>query len=106
MKLTDFKILSFDCYGTLIDWESGLFSALQPLVAKASLANPDRPFECCPRAWRTLFSLSSNDPESISSGAARAAWRAAIFVNSLSPALVPLRTRSFEDGSHLRRSLT
>ena len=24
MKLTDFKVLSFDCYGTLIDWEYGL----------------------------------------------------------------------------------
>ena len=22
-KLTDFKALTFDCYGTLIDWESG-----------------------------------------------------------------------------------
>jgi 2-haloacid dehalogenase len=32
MKLTDFKVLSFDCYGTLIDWESGLWAALQPLI--------------------------------------------------------------------------
>ena len=24
MKLTDFDALSFDCYGTLIDWETGL----------------------------------------------------------------------------------
>ena len=24
MRLTDFKALSFDCYGTLIDWEGGL----------------------------------------------------------------------------------
>ena len=36
MKLTDFRVLTFDCYGTLIDWESGLSSALQPLVAKAT----------------------------------------------------------------------
>ena len=35
MKLTDFKVLTFDCYGTLIDWESGLESALAPLVARA-----------------------------------------------------------------------
>ncbi|MCU4179126.1 haloacid dehalogenase type II [Bosea sp. BH3] len=34
MKLTDFKALTFDCYGTLIDWESGMVAALQPLVAK------------------------------------------------------------------------
>ena len=24
MQLTDFEALSFDCYGTLIDWEAGL----------------------------------------------------------------------------------
>src|SRR6516165_10886249 len=31
MRLTDFKVLTFDCYGTLIDWETGLLAALQPL---------------------------------------------------------------------------
>ena len=34
MRLTDFKVLTFDCYGTLIDWESGMFEALKQLVAK------------------------------------------------------------------------
>ena len=24
MRLTDFDVLTFDCYGTLIDWESGI----------------------------------------------------------------------------------
>jgi 2-haloacid dehalogenase len=33
MKLTDFKALTFDCYGTLIDWETGIWNALQPLAA-------------------------------------------------------------------------
>jgi 2-haloalkanoic acid dehalogenase type II len=28
MKLTDFDALSFDCYGTLIDWEAGLSAGL------------------------------------------------------------------------------
>jgi 2-haloalkanoic acid dehalogenase type II len=28
--LTDFKALSFDCYGTLIDWELGIFNCAQP----------------------------------------------------------------------------
>ena len=28
MLLTDFKVLTFDCYGTLIDWESGMVEAL------------------------------------------------------------------------------
>ena len=32
MKLTDFKALTFDCYGTLIDWESGMVEALKPLT--------------------------------------------------------------------------
>jgi len=35
MRLGDFTVLSFDCYGTLIDWESGIVQALQPLVAKS-----------------------------------------------------------------------
>jgi 2-haloalkanoic acid dehalogenase type II len=34
MRLGDFKVLTFDCYGTLIDWESGLFEALKPLSAR------------------------------------------------------------------------
>jgi 2-haloacid dehalogenase len=34
-KLTDFKALTFDCYGTLIDWESGMIEALKPLSSKA-----------------------------------------------------------------------
>jgi len=31
-RLTDFKVLTFDCYGTLIDWETGIWDALQPLI--------------------------------------------------------------------------
>jgi len=38
MKLTDFKVLSFDCYGTLIDWETGIWAALQPLLAAGGLS--------------------------------------------------------------------
>ncbi|TPL79148.1 haloacid dehalogenase type II [Mesorhizobium sp. B2-3-13] len=34
MKLTDFKALTFDCYGTLIDWESGMIEALKPLTGR------------------------------------------------------------------------
>ena len=32
MKLKDFKVLTFDCYGTLIDWETGMTDALAPLT--------------------------------------------------------------------------
>jgi 2-haloalkanoic acid dehalogenase type II len=35
MRLADFDALTFDCYGTLIDWESGIFAALQPLIEKS-----------------------------------------------------------------------
>ena len=35
MRLSDFRILSFDCYGTLIDWESGMIESLAPLVARS-----------------------------------------------------------------------
>ena len=35
-KLTHFEALTFDCYGTLIDWESGMIEALKPLTSKAS----------------------------------------------------------------------
>ncbi len=36
MKLTDFKALTFDVYGTLIDWETGIMNGLKPLTDKVS----------------------------------------------------------------------
>jgi 2-haloacid dehalogenase len=30
VKLSDFDALSFDCYGTLIDWEAGIAAVLEP----------------------------------------------------------------------------
>ncbi|HXW18969.1 MAG TPA: haloacid dehalogenase type II [Roseiarcus sp.] len=35
MSLSDFEALSFDCYGTLIDWETGIIEALKPLSERA-----------------------------------------------------------------------
>ena len=35
MQLTDFNVLTFDCYGTLIDWESGLLESLRPLTSRS-----------------------------------------------------------------------
>jgi 2-haloacid dehalogenase len=35
MRLNDFSVLSFDCYGTLIDWESGIAAALGPWLERA-----------------------------------------------------------------------
>ena len=42
MKLTDFKVLTFDCYGTLIDWETGIFNALSPLIDRVGNASLGR----------------------------------------------------------------
>lgn len=36
MKLTDFKALTFDVYGTLIDWETGMVNGLKPLTDRVS----------------------------------------------------------------------
>ncbi|KAF7324750.1 hypothetical protein MKEN_00516800 [Mycena kentingensis (nom. inval.)] len=33
-KLTDYDVIIYDCYGTLCDWESGIYDALQPLLAR------------------------------------------------------------------------
>ena len=30
----DFEVISFDCYGTLVDWESSMISFLQPLIQR------------------------------------------------------------------------
>jgi 2-haloalkanoic acid dehalogenase type II len=36
MRLSDFRILTFDTYGTLIDWERGISTALEPLMARGT----------------------------------------------------------------------
>lgn len=33
LNFDDFEVLTFDCYGTLIDWESGIAEALRPILA-------------------------------------------------------------------------
>lgn len=33
LDFSQFQVMTFDCYGTLIDWETGIFSALCPLLA-------------------------------------------------------------------------
>lgn len=37
-----FEAMSFDCYGTLIDWETGLANALRPWAARNGLALDDQ----------------------------------------------------------------
>ncbi|KAG6807105.1 hypothetical protein H0H92_008788, partial [Tricholoma furcatifolium] len=38
-KLTDFKYMIYDVYGTLADWETGLYNALRPLLSRFSSAS-------------------------------------------------------------------
>lgn len=33
LNFDQFEVLTFDCYGTLIDWESGIWAALRPVLA-------------------------------------------------------------------------
>ncbi len=41
-----FEVLTFDCYGTLIDWETGLWDALGPILADHRVTvSPDRALE-------------------------------------------------------------
>ena len=42
-QLTEYKVLTFDCYGTLIDWETGIWDALQPLLLANHRSDVTRP---------------------------------------------------------------
>jgi 2-haloacid dehalogenase len=37
VKLSHFEALSFDCYGTLIDWEAGIGAVLEPWAREHGL---------------------------------------------------------------------
>lgn len=41
LDFSRFRFISFDCYGTLIDWETGILSALRPVLQKHSIDLPD-----------------------------------------------------------------
>ena len=41
LDLNRFSVLSFDCYGTLIDWERGILAALRPLLERHDVALSD-----------------------------------------------------------------
>jgi 2-haloacid dehalogenase len=37
-KLDDFEVLTFDCYGTLIDWETGIWQAIGPWLERRGVS--------------------------------------------------------------------
>ncbi len=46
LQFNGFEVLTFDCYGTLIDWETGIWKALQPIVTSHHVGlSPDRALE-------------------------------------------------------------
>jgi len=50
LDFDDFDVLTFDCYGTLIDWEAGLLAALRaPLAAHGVTADDDSVLEAYAR---------------------------------------------------------
>lgn len=42
MDFAGVRWLSFDCYGTLIDWETGILAAVSPILARRGVAATDR----------------------------------------------------------------
>jgi 2-haloacid dehalogenase len=41
LDFSQFRVITFDCYGTLIDWESGILGALHPILARHSIQVDD-----------------------------------------------------------------
>lgn len=100
MKLSDFKVLTFDCYGTLIDWENGMIAALallterlQPALARneileahgrieamQQLATPAKPYaELLAVVYKRLaehWGLSASWQECLTYGRSIADWPA------------------------------
>jgi 2-haloacid dehalogenase len=41
MKFDEFRVMTFDCYGTLIDWETGILAVLRPWATRAGVSASD-----------------------------------------------------------------
>src|SRR6266700_2677673 len=41
IDFSEFEYLTFDCYGTLIDWETGILTALRPILSAHSVTISD-----------------------------------------------------------------
>src|SRR5436305_11409008 len=42
MPFASIRLITFDCYGTLIDWENGMLAALRPLLSRPLLPKDGR----------------------------------------------------------------
>jgi 2-haloacid dehalogenase len=43
LNFDDFAVLTFDCYGTLIDWETGIWAALGPILGNHQMVLEQEP---------------------------------------------------------------
>jgi putative hydrolase of the HAD superfamily len=60
MKITDFKVMTFDVIGTLIDFEAGVLNGFRALGGeKAAAATDDEIFEPYIRARNQFYGRSS-----------------------------------------------
>ena len=41
MKVEPPRVMTFDCYGTLIDWEAGILMAMRPILEEHGKCPPD-----------------------------------------------------------------
>ncbi|HEX3585448.1 MAG TPA: HAD hydrolase-like protein [Candidatus Angelobacter sp.] len=41
MSFDSIRLITFDCFGTLIDWENGMLAALRPLLSRDGRKDPD-----------------------------------------------------------------
>ncbi|MFQ5632513.1 MAG: HAD hydrolase-like protein, partial [bacterium] len=41
LDFSQFEVLTFDCYGTLIDWEQGILNSLKPVFKNHNTSLPD-----------------------------------------------------------------
>jgi 2-haloacid dehalogenase len=41
LEFSRFTTLTFDCYGTLIDWEQGILNALRPILTQHNVEQTD-----------------------------------------------------------------
>jgi 2-haloacid dehalogenase len=62
--LSDYRVLTFDCYGTLIDWESGIWDALQPVIARSGRSDITRD-EALVRHARIESGLQAESPATL-----------------------------------------
>jgi len=41
LNFNKYQVLSFDCYGTLIDWETGIIAAIRPVLSNHNIILDD-----------------------------------------------------------------